>query len=75
MAYFAALREQRGLSQEGVETAATTPEQLYEELRRVHGFTLDSSLIRAAVNGSFAPMEEPLEDGDSVVLMPPVAGG
>jgi molybdopterin converting factor subunit 1 len=73
--YFAILREQRGLSREQLETSADTPAELYTELRRTHSFTLDGALVKAAVNGAFVPMEQPLSDGDAIVFVPPVAGG
>jgi molybdopterin converting factor subunit 1 len=73
--YFALLREQRGLTQETLSTAATTPAALYEELRARHGFTLPADRIRAAINGEFADAAAPLRDGDTVVFIPPVAGG
>ena len=73
--YFAILREQRGLSQEKLATAALTPAALYEELRGRHQFTLPADRIRAAVNDSFVDAAAPLRDGDRVVFIPPVAGG
>lgn len=73
--YFALLREQRGLSAETLETAAATPAALYDELRARHGFTLPGDRVRAAVNGAFVPADAPLHAGDTVVFIPPVAGG
>jgi molybdopterin converting factor subunit 1 len=73
--YFALLREQRGLSAETVETAATTPDALYTELRAKRGFTLPGDRVRAAVNGAFVAADAALKDGDTVVFIPPVAGG
>lgn len=73
--YFAILREQRGLAQEKLASPATTPEALYEELRTRHGFTLPGNRVRAAVNGEFAEAGAPLQEGDEVVFIPPVAGG
>lgn len=73
--YFAQLREQRGLEQEQLETSASTPEGLYEDLRKVHGFVLRPCLVRAAVNGSFVAADHPLQPDDEVVFVPPVAGG
>lgn len=75
IAYFATLREQRGLSSEELTTDAVTPGGLYAELRSRHGFNLDARFVRAAVNDEFAAMESPLRDGDRVVFLPPVAGG
>lgn len=73
--YFALLREQRGLSQEKLTTAAATPAALYDELRTRHGFTLPGDRVRAAVNDAFVDAAAPLRDGDRVVFIPPVAGG
>ena len=73
--YFAILREQRGLTQETLATAATSPAALYDELRTRHAFTLPADRIRAAVNDEFVPATAPLREGDRVVFIPPVAGG
>lgn len=73
--YFALLREQRGLSEETLETDAGTPDALYADLRAKHGFTLPGDRVRAAVNGEFVPGAATLKDGDTVVFIPPVAGG
>jgi sulfur-carrier protein len=73
--YFAILREQRGLAQEKLTTAAATPGALYEELRARHGFTLPADRIRAAVNDTFVSATALLREGDRVVFIPPVAGG
>jgi molybdopterin converting factor small subunit len=73
--YFALLRDQRGLADEKLETAADTPAGLYAELRARHGFTLPMERLRVAVNDGFAPWDAPLHDGDALVFIPPVAGG
>lgn len=73
--YFALLREQRGLTEETVETDAGTPTALYEELRGRHAFSLPSDRVRAAVNGTFVAADAALKDGDRIVFIPPVAGG
>ena len=73
--YFAILREQRGLTQETLATAATSPAALYDELRTRHAGTLPADRIRAAVNDEFVPATAPLREGDRVVFIPPVAGG
>ena len=73
--YFAILREQRGLAEEKLTTAAATPGALYEELRGRHGFTLPADRVRAAVNEEFVPGTAGLRHGDCVVYIPPVAGG
>jgi molybdenum cofactor guanylyltransferase len=73
--YFAALRDQAGRSEETVATAARTPRELYAELRARHGLTLSAEQLRVAVNEDFADWTQPLVAGDSVVFLPPVAGG
>lgn len=73
--YYAQLREQAGRSREAVETTAQTVDQLYAELRALHGFSLDPSLLKVAVNSQFSEWSRPLAEGDTVVFIPPVAGG
>jgi molybdopterin converting factor subunit 1 len=73
--YFAILREQRGLARESLTTAATHAAELYEELRARHGFSLPVDRVRAAINEEFVAWETPLRDGQTVVFIPPVAGG
>jgi molybdopterin-guanine dinucleotide biosynthesis protein A len=73
--YYALLREQAGRSEEAVATEAATPRELYEELRARYPFSLPPELLRVAVNAEFADWARPLDDGDSVVFVPPVAGG
>lgn len=73
--YFALLREQRGAQEETLETVAATPAELYEELRASHAFTLPGDRVRAAVNGDFVTADAALKSGDTVVFIPPVAGG
>jgi len=73
--YFAILREQSGLREEQLHTRARNPGELYEELRARHGFTLERASLRVAVNEEFGSWKQPLLSGDSVVFIPPVAGG
>lgn len=73
--YFALMREQSGRSEETVETLASTPADLYAELKARHGFTLPREQLKVAVNSEFAPWSRRLAAGDAVVFLPPVAGG
>ena len=73
--YFAILREQRGLAEETIVTGSATPLDLYEELSSRYNFTLPASRIRVAVNGDFCDMGVDLRNGDTIVFVPPVAGG
>ncbi len=73
--YYALLREQAGRREESLESAAATPRELYRELRARYPFTLDPEVLRVAVNAEFADWSRPLREGDTVVFIPPVAGG
>ena len=73
--YFALLREQRGLSAETVETSAETARDLYRELATTYGFTLEVGRVKVAINNEFASWDRPLAANDTIVFIPPVAGG
>jgi molybdopterin-guanine dinucleotide biosynthesis protein A len=73
--YYAWMREQAGRSDETLETTASTPADLYSELKARYGFTLSREQLKVAVNSEFASWSHQLAAGDSVVFIPPVAGG
>ena len=73
--YFAILREQAGRAREELETSAQTALELYEELRIRHGLKLAPEQLRVAINEEFADMSQLLARGDTIVFLPPVAGG
>lgn len=73
--YYAILREQAGRSEETLDTSAATPTELYAELRQRHPFQLEPAQLKVALNSEFADWATPLKHGDTVVFIPPVAGG
>ncbi len=73
--YFALLREQAGKRDEAVMTRAATPRELFAELTARHRFTLGTEHLKVAVNTEFSDWSRPLAAGDTVVFIPPVAGG
>jgi molybdopterin synthase sulfur carrier subunit len=73
--YFALLREQRGLGAETIETGAATARELYGQLSVTYGFTLAAERVKVAINNEFASWDRPLAANDTVVFIPPVAGG
>ena len=73
--YFAALREKSTLTKEEVSTPAATPRELYGELQARHGFDLPPAVLRVGINEEFRSWDTPLQDGDRVVFIQPVAGG
>ena len=72
--YFAVLREHAGKANEQLSTDAATPADLYAELNDRYRFPNMQSL-QVAINDDFSDMQAPLNDGDTVVFIPPVAGG
>ncbi|MDO4693606.1 MAG: MoaD/ThiS family protein [Eikenella sp.] len=73
--YFAALREQSGKEREERLTRAADAAALYAELAAEYGWDLPQSRLRAAVNHTFCPWQQTLQDGDTVAFIPPIAGG
>lgn len=73
--YYALLREQAGRSSESLVTAAATARELYRELEARYPFSLPPEMLRVAINSEFGDWEQRLNEGDTVVFIPPVAGG
>jgi molybdopterin synthase sulfur carrier subunit len=73
--YFARLREERGQSEEIIQTRANTASQLYKELQKTHDLSLDPAHLRVAINDEFHTWESILNQNDVVTFIPPVAGG
>lgn len=73
--YFAALREDRGLAEETIETSATNPKELYIELQKAHAFKLDFKDLKVAKGEAFCSWDTPLNEGDTITYLPPVGGG
>jgi molybdopterin converting factor subunit 1 len=72
--YFAILRERAGLDHELIETEFSTPAELFAELSKRHGFP-EMETVKVAINDEFGDWHAQLQDGDSIVFIPPVAGG
>lgn len=73
--YFAVLREARGLAEEEIWTSAETVGDLYDDLKARHGFELDRDRLKLVVNEDFDVWSRPVREGDTIVFIPPVAGG
>lgn len=73
--YFALFREQAGRSEEVLDTPATTPGELYRELQARYPFKLAREQLKVAINDEFAGWDTRLKSGDTIVFIPPVAGG
>jgi molybdopterin converting factor subunit 1 len=73
--YYALFREQANRSEEMLDTSAQTPAELYRELQARHPFQLPREQLKVAVNSDFSDWNVALRHGDTVVFIPPVAGG
>ncbi len=73
--YFALLREEAGTPKEQYATTASTYADLYRELQARYGFSLPLEQMKVAVNDAFVELGTPVQTGDEVVFIPPVAGG
>ena len=72
--YFAIFREHVGRNAEEVTTSAATAADLFEELNSRYRFP-EIGQLKVAINDEFGEWNAALSDGDSVVFIPPVAGG
>ena len=73
--YFASLRDTAGHAEAEVETMATTPAALYDELQARHGFGFARGRLRVAVDDAFVDWCTALREGCEVAFIPPVSGG
>ena len=73
--YFALFREQAGMGEERLETAATTARDVFEATRGRHRCPEPLGHCKVAINDEMADWDSPVADGDVVLLFPPVAGG
>ena len=73
--YYALFREQAARSEETLETNAATPGDLYRELQGRYPFKLAPEQLKVAINDEFATWDTPVANGDTIVFIPPVAGG
>lgn len=73
--YFAMFRESAGVDSESVGTTATTAAELFAQLADRHQSHEPLHHCKVAINDRMADWSSPLQDGDVVLLFPPVAGG
>ena len=73
--YYAIFREQRGQREEELQTTAETAEALYQELAKCHDFSMPQESLKVVVNEEFCDWDSALNEGDTIVFIPPVAGG
>jgi len=73
--YFAMFREQAGVDEETLSLDATTAADEIEHTKPRHGSSEPAGHCKVAINDEMADWTSPVEDGDTVLLFPPVAGG
>jgi len=73
--YFAMFREHAGLSEETIELEVVTAMDVFEQTRSRHGSSEPMGHCKVAINDQLADWESNVNDGDTVLLFPPVAGG
>ena len=73
--YFAGFREHAGVAEERITTDAQTAADVFAELRHRHGSHEPLGHCKVALNDEMAGWDAAIEDGDTVLLFPPVAGG
>ena len=72
---YAILREHTGNEVLDLHSAAGTAGELFAELKQRHQWPWPRQAFRAAVNDTFCAWDQPLQAGDEVAFIPPVAGG
>jgi molybdopterin synthase sulfur carrier subunit len=73
--YYASLRERRGTDRETLDVDSASLRALYRGLASTYRFSYTEEHIRPAVNDELSSWDRPLNDGDRVVFVSPVAGG
>ena len=73
--YFALFREQAGTGEETLELAANNALDVFEATRGRHRSPELHGHCKVAINDEMADWASTVNDGDTVLLFPPVAGG
>ena len=73
--YFAMFREHAGVSEETLELEAASARDVFEATRDRHGSEEPLGHCKIAINDRMTDWDAAVEDGDTVLLFPPVAGG
>ncbi len=73
--YFAIFREHAGRDEESVTLDVETAADVFEQLKGRHGSSEPLGHCKVAINDEMADWNTAVNDGDTVLLFPPVAGG
>ena len=73
--YFASLAEQAGKDEESLSFDGDSLVALYQQLTECYNFRLAQNKIAVAINHEITDWDTPIQQGDIVAFIPPVAGG
>ncbi len=73
--YYALFRTCTKKSGEILKLESQDPVDLYDQLHLQYRFPISRDRIHLVVNDEYSPWEKPLQQGDTVVFIPPVSGG
>ncbi len=73
--YFAMFREHAGTGEETLSLDVTTARDVFEQTRERHGSEEPEGHCKVAINDRMSHWDATVQDGDTVLLFPPVAGG
>lgn len=73
--YFASLRDSTQTSEEMISTDKETIDELYNFLNNKYKFSINKKNLKAAQNEEYVDFSTLLSDRDTIVFIPPVAGG
>ncbi|GIW21401.1 MAG: molybdopterin synthase sulfur carrier subunit [Candidatus Sericytochromatia bacterium] len=73
--YFAKLKDDIGKSSETLEIEAKTLSDVYDFISNKYSLSLSKEFLKVALNDEFSDWDTEIEDSDTIVFIPPVAGG
>ncbi len=73
--YFSFLGDLGGKGSESLDSSAQNAIALYKEIQEKYKFNRETKSLRVAINDEFSEWDTPLNNGDTIVFIPPVAGG
>lgn len=73
--YFASVRQITNIDSEIIETSSNTPREFYQELALKYHFKFPENFLKVAINEDYSNFDDQINDGDTLVFIPPVAGG